>query len=266
MDETTSLNEQAFQLAKLDANATYAPRGVIFGSGFLAGVVITWLPILLFLVIFVWEALFGASVPGASVGKFQSALTNLGQNAGAYASVAWLYSIVLGGLGIMFAYMRALSCMTDWYMRLQLREGEFRLGMHQVIGMIGLPILIGIVLNFVIGDAQVYYILLIPLLLSGLIFNMLFQALQNALLSRMYKLDHVESMVLGLKVFIPRHVGASHAQVAEIKVDAETKTAEVLGAFSSDATRSEVRQIVAHFLRGYNPVHVRHIDEQEAVS
>lgn len=264
MGENTAQNEQLFQLAKEDAIATHAPKGAILGSGFLAGVLITWLPLLLYVVTFLWEALFGTVIPGSGQGKLQLALVNLGRNWGGYASVAWMYSIVLGGMGVLLAYLRAISCLTDWYMRFETRDGDIRLGMHQVLGLIGVPVMAGVILNYALGNPQIFYIMLIPLALSGLVVNFFFQMLQNAFLRRMYRPNDEQLTVLGLKVFVPRRVGANHAHIADVNIDHERNIVEIIGTFDSDATRAEVRQIAAHFLRGYDSVHVRDAEIDKA--
>lgn len=251
------LNERAFELAKQDAAATHAPRGAIFGSGFLAGFVITWLPMLLYLVLFIWQALFGAGMAGFGESKFQVAWSNLLRNWGDYVSVAWLYSLAVGGLGVLFAYLRALSCLADWYLTLETRDRVIRLGVHQVIGLIGIPILVGVIVNLFVGDPMAFYILLVPIVISGLLFNIVFQAFQNAFLRRLHRPDPIEATIKGLQVFVPRQLGANHAVISRIEVDRATKIVQVFGKFDGDATRKEVRRVVEHFLRGYSPVHVR---------
>lgn len=261
MDETTTqLDERAFRVAKEDALATFAPRGAIFGSGFIAGFVITWLPMLVYVVIFVWQALFGASLTNTGDTRLQMALGNLLRSWGDFASVAWMYSIVIGGLGVLFAYLRALSCVSDWYLRFDTSNSVIRLGMHQVIGVVGIPVLVGVIVNIFIGDPQAYYILLVPIAISGMLFNLVFQALQTFALRRMYPVDDLDLTLKGLQVFVPRLLGRNHATVSEIRLDRQAKIAEVFGSFDSDASRQEVRQVVAHFLRGYHPIHVRDND------
>lgn len=262
MEESTVLSERRFDLAKQDALATYAPRGVVFGSGFLAGFVITWLPLLLYLVLFIWEALFGSVVPGES--KFQVALGNLWNSWKGYAAAAWLPSLAVGGFGVLLAYLRALSCLINSYVHFETRNGEIRLGLHQLLGLFGVPIVVAVVLHYVIGNPTFFFVMLVPIVISGLVFNTLFQALQNGFLRRFYRPDYVDLTVQGLKVYIPRHVGASHVEISDIRVDRERKMTEVFGRFDDDATRREVRQIVSHFLRGYDPVHVRDVEGGEA--
>lgn len=255
MEEATTLDERAFQVAKEDAMAAYAPRAAILGSGFLAGFVITWLPVLVYLVIFVWDALVGGSFPGEN--KLAAAFANLRDNVRGYASVAWLYAIAVGCLGILLAYLRALSCTLNWFLTFETTRGTIRLGIHHLLGLFGIPVLAGVATNLLVGDPMAFYILLIPILISGLVFNLAFGALQNAALRRMYRPDETELVVKALTVFIPRQLGANYARIHEIRLDRERRIAEVFGTFDGEATRKEVREIVAHFLRGYNPVHVR---------
>lgn len=262
MEKSTTLDEDLFQLAKDDAFATYAPKQAIFGSGFLAGFLITWLPLIVYVVLFIWDALFGTVVPGSADGRFQMALRNLGQSWAMYVAGAWLYSIVLGGLGVLFAYLRALSCLMNLYFRIATRDGEIRLGMHQVIGLIGVPLVAGIVIQLTMDNPQAFYILVVPIILSGLVFNILFQSLQNAFLRKMFQPDDVTLTIQGLKVFIPRQVGMQHAHIDDIKLDKQRGITEVIGTFTNDATREEVRHIVSHFLRGYDPVHVRNAEKK----
>lgn len=257
MEHEGVLNERAFELAKEDAMAARAPRGVVLGSGFLAGFIITWLPMLVYVVLFIWQALFGATTPGVTESKFQIALGNLLRSWGDYASVAWLYSIAVGGLGVLFAYLRALSCMADMYWTFETRNRVVRLGIHQIIGLVGIPVLVGAIVNLLIGDPMAFYILLIPIAISGLLFNIVFEWLQNAFLRRLHRVDPVELTIKGLQVFIPRQLGSNHAVITRIDVNRETKVVEVYGKFDADETRKEVRQVVEHFLRGYSPVHVR---------
>lgn len=248
-------SEQGFQIAKNDAMATYAPQTVLYASGFLAGAIITWLPLVFYLVVFVWEATFGRGSFVAE-SRFQFALSNLGQNWASYASVAWKYSIALGVIGVALAWLRALSCRTDRYLRIETQEGEIRMAMHQIIGFIGTPFVTGFASARLFEESSAFYILFIPIVLSGLIFNIAFQGLQNAFLRRFYRPDFAQATIEALKVFVPRVVGRRHAKITRIEVDREQKIANVYGVFESGATKSEVRQIVAHFLRGFNPVHV----------
>lgn len=264
MEHEGILNERAFELAKEDAMAAHAPRGLILGSGFLAGFLITWLPLLIYLVLFVWQALFGTTTPGTDESKFQMALGNLLQGWGDYASVAWLYSIAVGGLGVLFAYLRALSCRADWYLTFETRHRAVRLGIHQVIGLIGIPILVGVIVNHLVGDPMAFYILLIPIAISGLLFNIVFRWLQNGFLRRFYRVDPVDLTIQGLQVYVPRQLGSNHAVITRIDVDRETKIVEVYGKFDADETRREVRQVVEHFLRGYSPVHIRDAEPDAA--
>lgn len=262
MEQGTTMDERAFHQAREDARATFAPRAAILGSGFVAGFIITWLPLIVYLVIFLWEAFLGRTVAGES--KFALAFANLLSNWGAYASVAWIYSIVVGLFGVLLAYLRALSCLMNVYLRFDTDRGTFRLGIHQMIGLIGVPVCIGVVANILIGDPAVFYVLLVPIAISGLLFNIAFGTLQNAALGFMYRPSDLELTIKALEVFVPRRMGAHHARISEIRIDGEKKIAEVFGVFDSDATRKEVREIVSHFLRGYNPVHVRDAEEQVA--
>ena len=259
--EERSASDIAFEQAKDDAVSAFGPKGAIFGSGFLAGFAITWIPLLLYVLLFIWSFLFSGSGAATAEERRAQAVADLLANWSNYASDAWLYAIVLGLFGILVAYLRALSCRIDWYLRFDFKQNEMRMGINEVLVGFGLPA-IALVWLFLFGDPQAFFVMLIPILISGVVFNVLFRRFQNLFMRLLYRPSHEERLVMGLKVFIPRRVGSNHAQIDEIKLDKQNRMAEVLGHFDVEATEREVREIVSHYLRGYDPVHVRQVGER----
>lgn len=259
--EERTASDIAFEQAKEDAASAFGPKGAVFGSGFLAGFVITWLPLLLYVLLFVWSFLFSGGGATPAEERRAMAVAELFANWGNYASDFWVYSIVLGLFGVLVAYLRALSCRLDWYLRFDFKQNEMRMGINEVLIGFGMPA-IALVVLFFFGDPQAFLVMLIPIMLSGVVFNVLFRRFQNRFLRLLYRPSYEDQLVMGLKVLIPRQVGSNHAQIEEIKLDKKTKMVEVLGQFDVEATEREVRDLVAHYLRGYDPVHVRQVGER----
>lgn len=238
------LGGNRFRQAEEEALATFAPKSRIFASGFLAGFVMAWLPLILYVVLFYWEFAFGWAGTLTQIERQWLAHLHLRLNVISYIKAAWPYSILLATWGLFLAFLRAFSCLTDAYLQIASSDGPLRLGLHELIMAVGLP-LVGLFSFYSIHPLPVFQVWLLPLLLSGLVFNICFRFFQRLFLSLLYRPNAERRQSLALRVFLPRELGLRQVQVTDVHIDTERRTVTVTGWFEENAdTYENIRHVV----------------------
>lgn len=253
----TAINEKAFDQARQDAVASYAPQGVVLSSGFLAGFLAAWLPGIVGLpLLFAYRFAFGAKPWMSAAEKKSAAVADLTANAQAYATVAIWAAIVLGVYGIVQALLRQRSTMANTYVQMEFSKyGEVRLGREAQLTILGFPIVS--VIYLWLADRLTVLVVTIPIVvLSGFFYHILWTRLDNWFLSMLYRRRFEERTALALRVMIPRHVGWDKCKIGKVEVDQTSKSVRVEGEFGSDFAEKEARNVIGHFMRGYHPIYL----------
>jgi hypothetical protein len=266
LDEVTPLIDESMRsyedlqldVAKKDANATYGPRWAIYLSGFLANFVILWIPMVIYLVVFVFQYFFGDAFDKETI-----AVNNLLNGWSNYISSVGWFTLILGVVGIGLAYLRGYSCRNDWYFRWELKQGEYRMGLNEVVMAFGVPVL-AIIWLFTYGDPNSFFVALVPIIFSGVLLNAVYRRFHDKFLRLFYRPSFIDGMVMGLKVYLPRRIGQEHVLIDKLVIN-EDRSVDVYGYFDSEETKREVKSVTSHFLRGYDPVHTIDIDDQEQI-
>lgn len=252
----TAIDEKAFEQAKRDALAAFAPQGVVLGSGFMAGLIASWLPGLIAVpLLFLYNLAFGSGgLYGES--KVAVAVERLASNAGAYSRVAIWVGLALGAYGILQAWLRQKACLADKFTIMEFSKyGEVRIGLEAKLTILGFPVL-GVVGLLLAGQSSLLIVLLVFVVLSGFFYNLLWQKLDNMMLRMLFRPTFAQHAGLALRLMVPRHVGWKKVQISLVEVDQEKKTVRVEGEFETDIDEKEARNVIAHFMRGYHPIYL----------
>lgn len=249
-----ALGGNRFRQAEEEALATFAPKSLIFASGFLAGFVMAWVPLILYLVLYYWEFSFGWAGTLTQIERQWLAHVHFRSNVSAYVAAAWPYSILLGTWGLFLAFLRAFSCLTDAYVKIPSSEGPIRFGLHQLTMAIGLPI-VGLFSFYTIYPPPVFRAWLLPLFLSGFVFNVSFRFFQRFFLSLLYRPKTELRQSLALRVFLPRELGLRQVQVTNVHIDPGQRTATVTGWFEENTeTYENVTRVIANALGDFDVI------------
>jgi hypothetical protein len=253
----TAIDERAYEQAKKDALGAYSPQHTIMISGFLAGILATWLPGI------IGAPFFYGYVRLFRVPRWEEAATKAeltkdyffgGLNT--YASVAIWLGIILGAYGILQALLRQRSCKNNKYITMEFaRYGEVRLSIDAILTIIGIPIATIIYLG-VTNMLSVLIVAIFIVVLSGMFYNGLWTMLFNLIIRILYRPGFDQIAALGLRVLIPRHVGWNQVSIDTVEVNRADKSVRIEGKFDSDFAEKEARNVVGHFLRGYHPIYI----------
>jgi hypothetical protein len=253
----TAIDDKAFEQAKKDALAAYSPQSTILVSGFLAGLLATWLPGIIGLPFFyVYTRIF--RVPRWEEAAAKAALVKeyLMDGISTYASIALWLGIALGAYGILQAILRQRSCKTNKYTTMEFaRYGEVRLSLDAKITILGIPLVMILVL-WLTDQLSVLIVAIFIIVLSGIVYNGLWSVLQNLVIKALYRPGFDQTAALGLTVLIPRHVGWNDVSIEKVEVNRTDKSVRIEGKFASDIAEKETRNVVGHFLRGYHPIYI----------
>ncbi len=251
------ISDKAFDQAKRDARAAHSPKGVVLGSGFLAGFFDAWIPGLIVIpLLFLYRYAFGVKPWMTGEEKAAAAVEDFLLNASSYARIAIWVGLALGLYGILQAYLRQRSCLTNRYFTMELaRYGELRIGREGQITIIGFPILTILVLWFS-DQVAALFVALVLIVLSGFFYHLLWTALDNRFLRLLHRLRYEEELALGLRVMIPRHVGWNVCTIDTVEVNQAEKSLRVEGIFDSEYGEREARDVIEHFMRGYSPIYI----------
>ena len=251
------LGGDRFHQAEEEALATFAPKPRIFASGFLAGFFITWLPLVLYVVLYFWESTFGWAGILTNAERQWLANFHFRADVSTFIGSAWPYSILLATWGLFLAFLRAFSCLADAYFRLPKAWGSLRVGLDQLIMAVALPVAGGISF-YTLYPSQVFRVWLLPIVLSGLVFNICFRFLQNAFLRMLYRPQIEQLRTLVLRVYIPWELGLRRVQIADVRLDSEQQTFTITGWFEG---KSDVYERIEHMIVGLMPGYQVVIDD-----
>lgn len=250
----TAIDEKAYEQAKKDSLAAFAPQGAALGSGFLAGLVITWLPgIIVITLLFLYNLAFGAGRM-YGVDKQTVAVERFVTNLGAYSRVAVWACLVLGLYGVFQAWLRQVSCKTNRFSTLEMSKyGEMRFGLDAKLSIFGIPLVV-ITYLALANQLSLLIILLVFIVMSGMLYHLVWQRFDNMFLGLLFRPGADEQAEMAVRLMVPRHVGWKNVKISRVKVDSVAKSVRVEGEFQSDVDEKEARNIVGHFLRGYQPI------------
>lgn len=228
--------------ARSEALATYAPKPLIFLSGAMAGFFISWLPLVLFGFLYLWRALFGW--PGIEFNVTEQVLVSrllFGIAAVKYATSAWPFSIALAAWGVAVAFLRALSAFADLNVPLRTSRGVVRIGIHRWVNGMGVPLVAGIVAWSTLPRSH-FVAWLIPILLSGMVFNLCYGALQDFFLRLFVQPTPERMQAMALRLALPRVLGFDAVRVDAVQVGPEEL--RVTACVPEPATTVEIESIL----------------------
>lgn len=251
------IDDKAFEQAKEDGLAAFAPTYARYGAGYLAAVVISWLPLLGYVFILFRDWLVGSGgtqlLPLAE--RREVAFMVFGENIAAYSSGIWFWSILLGFVGVLFAYLRAEMHRRHRYIGLAVGDRVIPMGYHQILTVAVACLAVAALMGMGLLAGTIYYFALPLAFLAGMVVNRLFRRLHNLFIKLIFRPNHAVKTRIGLRVLIPRFFGIREAFIADIDVGAD-RSVLIRGRFRSNAVEAEVRRVVSHYLRGYEPVRI----------
>lgn len=261
----TAIDERAYEQAKRDALGAYSPQHIILISGFLAGVLATWLPGIIGLPFYYgYVRLFRVPRWEEAAAKAELTKEYLMNGISSYASVAIWLALILGAYGILQALLRQRSCKTNSYTTMEFAKyGEVRLSLDAKLTIFGFPI-VTIIALWLTDQLSVLIVAIFIVVLSGMFYNGLWSILFNLVIRLLYRPRFEQVAALGLRVLIPRHVGWNQVTIENVEVNRSDKSVRVEGKFETDFAEKETRNVVGHFLRGFHPIYIVNKSKPEA--
>ena len=239
IEDVKKVNVQAFVN---DIRATYSPLNIVLLCGFLASIMIMVLPIifiglygLLMILIELMGDTYQVNIDMYKARTISYILT--------YLRNTWWLAILVGGFGVLLAYLRRLSGQRHayYYATFDFRGKPVKMGYDTITAALVVPIA-SIVSVFALGAGEIGIVLIPFWLVSGLLFYWIWRSFQDLLLIKLGERSENREMEWGLRdVF--RQEGLLKGSDIEICYECESQTVTLSGTVPTKYERERMRMI-----------------------
>ncbi|HEX6972287.1 MAG TPA: hypothetical protein VF234_08720 [Limnochordia bacterium] len=240
---------------EIEGVAAMQPPATVLVSGFLAGFVVTWLPLL----VLIFTQLYGTFFSGENFlplgQRWANALEENRRLGASMLAVIAPSSVAVGVCGLALGWLRRLSALQDRYLVIPTREGEVRWGIDALVCIIGIPLAC---LAFIalrgMGQAILFSFFLI--LISGFVFHLLWRRFDDLFLRLLGRPRPETIRAGGLQVLLVTVLGPERCRVARVQVAPGEREVILTAEIADEETEKEVRGLIRQYVRGVQVIKI----------